>query len=218
MVATATVHVEASAADWLAAAVEMLLQSILEFALSALLEFGPDIFKKIVAKYANAAIKSFLQKVGGAVGKYGGRLLGKTLGKYAEYLGKGLAWVAGKTGARKYLDEWAGGTTQKEFKKGLEEAAKQAAKEEAEAIAKSGEKLTAKEIAERTDDAAREAAAKKAMDNEDLFNKYYGNPTAPEIGGSVAKGASGDIVKDQANNATQGARQTAADAVTGQQK
>ena len=216
MVATASVHVAASAADWLAAAVEMLLQSLVEFAISALLEFGPEAMKKLFTRYAKTAIGKLLGALGGALGEYGGKLLGKTLGKYVEVVGKGLVWVAGKAGVKEGLEKTAEETIEKEFKEGVKEASEKAIKKELDNYAKSGGKIPAEEAAKKAEKAGQEAAAEKALDD-GLYKKHY-DQTPGEMGGATAKGASGDVIKDKANNATQGARQTGVDAATGNSK
>jgi hypothetical protein len=210
MTATSTVHVEASAGDWAQAVAEMVIQSALEFAISFALGKGPDAMKGLINKFGNAALKEGLEKLGVGAGKY----LLKPLGAAAEKAGEILSKGAGKLGMKEAMEKLFDKTVTEETEKAVKEAAKEAADKEIKEMAESGGKIAAKDAVEKAEKASQEAAAKKT---EDMVKKYVDAP-AEDVGKEAVAGGSGDVVKDQANSATEAKRQQAADAAGGAAK
>jgi hypothetical protein len=210
MTATSTVHVQASPGDWLQAAIEMAIQSAIEFALSFALGKGPDVMKGLVNKIGNAAIKEGLEKLGVGAGKYLFKPLGQAAEKAGELLGKGV----GKLGMKEAMEKAFDKTVTEETEKAVKEAAQEAAEKEIKEMAESGGKIAAKDAVEKAEKASQEAAAKKT---DEMVKKYIDAP-AEDVGKEAVSGGSGDVVKDQANNATEAKRQEAADAAAGAAK
>jgi hypothetical protein len=207
MTATSTVHIEASAGDWLQAVAEMAIQSALEFAISFALGKGPDAMKDLIEKFGSAALKKGLEKLGVGAGKYLTGPLGKAAQKAGEMMGEGV----GKLGLKKTFEKMWDKTVTEETEKAMKEAAKEAADKEIKEMAESGGKIAAKDALENAEKKSQEAAAKAA---EDMVKKHVDAP-ASEVGKEAVAGGSGDVVKDQANNATEAERQKAADAAAG---
>lgn len=188
MVATATVHVQASAADYAESAVTMAVQSLIEFLLALAFNHGQEAFKKLLGKYLRAWIPKLLGQIGLAAGEKLEKILGRGFGK------KIVDWIMRRGLVRRGVEG-----LQKELEADMNKAIKRALEEELEEVAKKGGKETEKDIA-------------KKLGTGELEDAIKPGKVLTGTGEDLLHGAAEDQTKDTATKAAEAESQTASEA------
>jgi hypothetical protein len=185
MVATSSVQVAPSGADFAAAGGEMAIQSAFEFIISAGLEHvAPWLVKKLAGKMmASATIKRPLASAGDLVKRAGSRI-GRTIEKRAPRAVMDGLKRQGREAVRKSYDE----------------VPEKAARARAKAIADAQKKQLGEEASKKLGDEAYRKARKEA--SEEIYSRFK---SSEEIAKDAIKGGSGDVVKFGAGKAKEAA-------------
>lgn len=217
MVATNSVHVTPSAADWAAAAIEMAIQSAVEAVLAVVLPLGFDAAGKVITKMTAGIASSVIAKY--AVKKvFVSAAANKAANELAEQAAKEAMAMAAEQMAREAAEKVAKDATksaaEKEVAKQLaREAAEKLAKEQAESAAKRTALETVKEaplgLRDRIGKAATEKLLKKGFKQQvqETF-AGLGKEALPKGVSDWGEGLAGDFIKNKTTDAVDAEKRT----------